>query len=94
VTREQVGTVGTQSGALMLLDPAFLETADAADFWLEATPDSDVATVGPVDARGQLGLERVFFLLAGHEGVFPVSVVRDVTGRVVKLEIDLDQAAI
>lgn len=94
MTSEQVGSVGTQSGALMLLDPAFLETADAEDFWLEATPDSDVATVGPVDARGRLGIERVFFLLGGDEGVFPVSVVRDVAGRVVKVEIDLSHAAL
>ena len=91
--REQVGSVGTQSGALMVLDPALLETADEAAYWLEATPDSDVATVGPTDPRGQLGIERVFFLLTGGEGVSPVYAVRDLEGNVVRLEIDLDQRA-
>jgi hypothetical protein len=73
----------------MLLDPAFLETADAEGFWLETTPDSDVGTVVPLDRMGQLGLERVFFLLAGSEGVVPVYAVRNESGRVVKLEIEL-----
>jgi hypothetical protein len=89
-TREEVGSVGTQTGAIMILDPAFLETADEAGYWLEATPESDYATVGPLDQRGELGLERVFFLLAGVEGVAPVFAVRDLEGRVVRLEIDLD----
>jgi hypothetical protein len=55
--RELVGMVGSQTGALMILDPAFLETADEAGFWLDATPDSDVATVGPLDPRGELGID-------------------------------------
>ena len=78
----------------MVLDPAFLETADANGFWLEATPDSDVATVGPLDRMGQLGIERVFLLLAGAEGVLPVYAVRDTSGRVVRLEIEVGQAAV
>jgi hypothetical protein len=38
---------------------------DGGSYGLGATPDSDVATVGPLDQRGELGLERVFFLITG-----------------------------
>jgi hypothetical protein len=70
-TRELVGTVGSQTGALMVPDRRSFETPDEAGFWLESNPDSDMATVGPLDHKGELGLDRVFFVLAGPEGGHP-----------------------
>lgn len=86
---ELIGWVGVDSGQIFLVDPCYLSDWQHGDFKTEGDDSDSYARVTTVMLRQRYGEVEggVIVCCPGGDGVYPVHVITDDIGQVLRVEI-------
>ncbi len=92
--RKLVGRVGVDTGTLFITDPAYLREWQHGELVEGMEPDNSYARVTTCSIYHTYGeFKHGVVVGTGGDGSFPVYVVEDGRGNIVRIEVDLSEMA-